>query len=164
MTTPTASSPVTLREITDTNRADIIAFSVQPHQDGLVAPNSRSLAQASEHAYAWCRAIYADDTPVGFAMLEDWSLAKDAEPELYHGEPFVGLWRLMIDARYQGNGFGKRAMELLIAHAKTRPGVTNMVLSYVPKSGNPEGFYKKFDFARTGEDVDGEIVMIRGLG
>lgn len=164
MTTPTPGSMVSLRDITDANRDAIIAFSVQPHQDGLVAPNSRSLAQASEHPEAWARAVYADETPVGFAMLEDWSLAQGVPPELYHGEPFVGLWRLMIDARYQGQGFGKRAMELLIAHAATRPKVTNMVLSYVPKKGNPEGFYKKFGFERTGEDVEGEVVMIRALG
>jgi diamine N-acetyltransferase len=153
------SSTVTLREITgDTVRA-ISLLDVGPGQGGLVAPNAFSIAQAHFAPDAWFRAIYADETPVGFAMLEDCSLVTDREPELYEGAAYVALWRFMIDARYQKFGFGAQAIKLLIAHARTRPKAKNMLLSFVPKENNPEAFYKRFGFERTGEIDDGEVVM-----
>jgi diamine N-acetyltransferase len=152
-------SKVTLREITKENVRVVSKLDVGPGQDGLVAPNAFSIAQAYVHAEAWPRAIYADDTPAGFAMLEDWSMVQGVAPELYEGAPYVGLWRFMIDARFQKRGFGDQALRLLIAHAKTRPGAKNMLLSFVPKENNPEGFYLRFGFVRTGEMDDDEVVM-----
>jgi diamine N-acetyltransferase len=152
-------SKVSLREITrDTVRA-ISLLDVGVGQDGLVAPNAVSIAQAHFAPDAWFRAIYADETPVGFAMLEDHSLVTDREPPLHEGAEYVALWRFMIDARYQKFGFGAQAIDLLIAHARTRPKARNMLLSFVPKENNPEAFYKRFGFERTGEIDDGEVVM-----
>ena len=155
----TGSSIVTLREITKGSVRDFCRMDVGPGQDGLVAPNAVSIAQAYFHEEAWFRGIYTDETPIGFAMLEDWSQAAHAEAELYEGEPYVALWRLMIDARYQKHGFGAQAMQLLIDHASTRPGAKNMLLSFVPKENNPEVFYKRFGFRRTGEEDEGELIM-----
>jgi diamine N-acetyltransferase len=153
------SATVTLREITSETVRAISLLDVGPGQDALVAPNAFSIAQAHFARDAWFRAIYADETPVGFAMLEDCSLASDREPELYEGAEYVALWRFMIDARYQKFGFGAQAIKLLIAHAHTRPKAKNMLLSFVPKENNPEEFYKRFGFERTGEIDDGEVVM-----
>ena len=159
----TKSSVVTLREITKTTVRTICLLDVAPRQDRLVAPNAFSIAQAGFHPEAWFRAIYADETPVGFAMLEDWSLVKGATPELWRGEQYVALWRFMIDQRFQQLGFGAQALKLLIAHARTRPGAKNMLLSFVPEARNPEPFYQRFGFARTGEEDDGELVMSLAL-
>ena len=164
MNSITRSSVVTLREISNASVRTICMLDVAPGQDRLVAPNAFSIAQAHFHPEAWFRAIYADDTPVGFAMLEDWSQVTDRAPELYEGAPYVALWRFMIDHRFQKSGFGAQAMTLLIAHARTRTGAKNMLLSFVPKENNPEGFYARFGFARTGEEEDGELVMRLGLG
>lgn len=159
MNAPTRSAIVTLREITKDSVRAISLLDVNVGQEGLVAPNAFSIAQAHFNPEAWFRGVYADDTPVGFAMLEDWSLAAGVEAELYEGKPFVALWRFMIDARYQKHGFGAQAMKLLIAHARTRAGAANMLLSFVPKENNPEGFYRRFGFVRTGEEDEGELVM-----
>jgi diamine N-acetyltransferase len=153
------SATVSLREITGETVRAISLLDVGPGQDGLVAPNAFSIAQAHFAPDAWFRAIYADETPVGFAMMEDGSLVADGEPELYEGAEYVALWRFMIDARYQKFGFGAQAIKLLIAHARSRPKAKNMLLSFVPKENNPEGFYKRFGFERTGEIDDGEVVM-----
>jgi DNA-3-methyladenine glycosylase I len=65
----TPESDVTLREVTkDTVRA-ICNLKVSESQNGFVAPNAVSIAQAYFAETAWFRAIYADDTPVGFLML-----------------------------------------------------------------------------------------------
>ncbi len=73
--------------------------------------------------------------------------------------PEYYLWRFMIDARYQHFGFGRRALEQLIAHVRARPNATELKLSYVPAEGGPEPFYAGLGFVNTGEVDDGENVM-----
>lgn len=156
---PSKAAIVSLREITKDSVRDFCRMAVGPGQDGLVAPNSVSIAQAYFHKEAWFRGLYADDTPVGFAMMEDWSQVEGVERKLYEGKAYVSLWRFMIDARYQKLGFGAQAMRLLIAHAGSRPHAANMLLSFVPKANNPEDFYKRFGFIQTGEEDEGERIM-----
>jgi len=152
MTTTTISvdhnASVTLREITAETLRGILTLEVEPEQDDLVAPNAVSIAQAHFSEHAWFRAIYADEIPVGFVMLHD-------EPE----KPEYYLWRFMIDARYQKLGFGRRALQLLIEHVKTRPNATELFLSYVPKETGPKKFYEKLGFVHTGKEDDGELEM-----
>lgn len=155
----TKQSQVSLLPVAAENVRIVSMLDVAEGQRHLVAPNAFSLAQAYVHPEAWPRAVYADDVPVGFAMLEDWSIVPDAKIELYEGAPYVALWRFMIDARFQKLGFGAQAIQLLIAHARTRASAKNMLLSFVPEDNNPEDFYQRFGFVRTGEIDDGEVVM-----
>jgi diamine N-acetyltransferase len=153
MESPRRGSVVSLREVTSETLRDVLRLKVAPEQERFVAPNSVSIAQAYFHRdNAWFRAIYAGDTPVGFVMVED--LPDKAS---YH------LWRFMIDARYQGLGFGRRALELLMEHVRTRPGATHLSLSCVPAEDGPGAFYERLGFAYTGEEEDGERVMRRPL-
>ena len=146
---PGRDAVVTLRPVTrDTVRA-ICALKVAPAQERLVAPNAWSIAEAYfEPESAWFRAVYADEVPVGFVMFED-----DTARQEYW------LWRFMIDARYQGRGYGRRAIELLIAHAQTRPGARALYTSCVPGDGSPCPFYENLGFRYTGVVDDGELVM-----
>jgi diamine N-acetyltransferase len=121
---------------------------VREDQKQFVASNAVSIAQAYFSEYAWFRAIYADDTPVGFVMLED-------QPE----KPEYFLWRFMIDARYQGMGFGRRALEMLIEHVRTRPNATELLTSFHEGDGSPQGFYEKLGFRLTGDWEEGEALM-----
>ena len=147
----TRASTVTLREITAATVNTILKLKVAPTQEGFVANNAVSIAQAHFSKHAWFRAIYADETPVGFLMLHD-------EPEGAEG-PVYYLWRFMIDARYQQLGFGRQAIQLLIAHVRTRPNATELLLSYVPKEGGPQPFYERLGFVHTGREDDGELEM-----
>ncbi len=65
------AQPVTLRQITDENRAAVSAFHVAPDQEQFVAGVEQSLAEAATtpRGNPWYRAIYAGDEPVGFVML-----------------------------------------------------------------------------------------------
>lgn len=145
---------VTLREVTRENLRDVLLLEVAPQQRRFVASNAISIAQA--HFYpevAWFRAIYADETPVGFLMLED--SARDPE---------VFLWRFMIDQRFQKHGFGRRAIDLLIEHVRARPGTSALTTSHVSGDGSPGPFYQRLGFVHTGEkDPDGELLMRREL-
>lgn len=141
MSDPTRDSSISLREVTEENLFTVLKLKVNESQGQFVADNTTSIAQAYfARERAWFRAIYAEDTAVGFLMLSD---------DPYKAEYF--LWRLMIDSRFQGMGFGRRAIELLIAYVKTRPNALELKTSYVPGDGTPGTFYRKLGFEETGE-------------
>jgi diamine N-acetyltransferase len=146
---PNRKSPVSLREVTAETVREILRLKVTPEQEQFVASNAVSIAQAYfQRERAWFRAIYAGEAPVGFLMLYD----DPVEPEYF-------LWRFMIDAQYQGMGFGKQALDLLVEHVRTRPGATHLGTSCVPKPGGPCPFYERYGFTYTGEEDEGELVM-----
>lgn len=145
----TPDTPITLREVTAETVRAICNLQVHEEQKGFVAPNAVSIAQAYFEPKAWFRAIYADETPVGFLMLYN-----DQENKEYF------LWRFMIDARYQGLGFGRQALDLLVDHVHSLPGAKELRTSCVPKQGGPEPFYAKLGFKRTGK-ILGEEVELR---
>jgi diamine N-acetyltransferase len=74
-------------------------------------------------------------------------------------KPEYGVWRFMIDERQQGKGYGRKALRLVIAHVRTLPGATELLLSVVPGEGSPGPFYQGLGFAFTGEVQHGEHVM-----
>lgn len=143
-------SEITLREITEDTVVEICKLSdtLSEAQQKMVSPNARSIAEAHFSDRAWFRAIYLDETPVGFIMLYD----DEEKPEYY-------LWRLMIAGPHQRNGYGKQAVERLIDIVKTRANATELLTSYMPVEGGPEMFYRKLGFSPTGEMEEGEIVM-----
>lgn len=139
-TRPAPEAIVSLQEITRETVRTIIALNVKPEQRRFVAPNAVSIAQAYfDREVAWFRAIYAGETPVGFLMLYD----NPDESEYF-------LWRFMIDARFQGFGYGWRALELLVDYVRTRPGAESLGVSCVPEDGGPGPFYERFGFQYTG--------------
>lgn len=157
-----AGERVTLREITDANRASVEALRVAPTQDAYVAGVAESLLEASAtpDACPWFRAVYAGETPVGFVMISD-----DIPPERtqYLGPYF--LWRLLIDARYQGCGYGRDALDLVVEHVRTRPNAERLLTSVVPGDvGSPLGFYLGYGFVLTGDVDDGETILELPLG
>jgi len=151
---PSRGAAVTLREIDADTVRTICALRVAPTQERLVAPNAVSIAQAYFEPAAWFRAIYADATPVGFAMLFDSTRAKSPEhPDTCH------LWRFMIAAEHQRQGYGGAALAQLIDHARGLAGVTKFSLGFIPDSAGPRDFYARFGFRETGVIDEGEVVM-----
>jgi diamine N-acetyltransferase len=141
---------VRLVPITKDNVGDVFALTVAAGQEDYVAANAWSLAQAyAEYSIAWPRAIVADDTVVGFLMLE-------IDPEEENGRPFW-LWRLMIDGTHQRRGYGAAALGLAADHLRTLD-ATELYTSWVPGEAGPEGFHLRLGFEPTGELDDDEIV------
>lgn len=139
---------VTLKEITEETVGPILRLEVAKNQNQFVAPNPVSIAEAYFSTHAWFRAIYADDTPVGFVMLH----VNEDKSEYY-------LWRFMIDKYHQGKGYGRQALLQIIDHVKALPHAHELYLSYVPAEGSPLSFYQKLGFVETGDWDDGEKVM-----
>ena len=134
----------------------ILQLDINPEQKNLVASNAVSIAQAHFNKDAWFRAIYADSKPIGFVMISDTSLKYKTNPK---HRPSYYLWRFMIDAKYQGKGYGKEAMKLIINHVKSRPKAKEFLLSHSKSDGNAGEFYKKYGFEYTGKEIGDELVM-----
>jgi len=147
---------VSLREI---NRENLRAVLRLDAGDGgkNVAPNAISIAQAYFYDEAWFRAIHAGDELVGFVMLNDPTLCATPEDTHYF------LWRLMIDKAHQGKGYGHAAVERLVEHVRTRPGGTELWVSHTTGVEALARFYGSLGFRYTGEEDDGELVMVRPL-
>ena len=125
-----------------------LGVSEEQKQKMFVAPNAVSIAQAYFARSAWFRAIYADEIPVGFVMLAE--VPKS-------GKHY--LWRFMIDAKYQGRGYGRRALELVIRHVKKDPKAKALYLSVSRARGSAAGLYRSFGFEFTGKVKGREHVM-----
>ena len=150
---PIDDSVISLQEITQETLWPILKLEVSDKQNHFVASNAVSIAQAHFSDHAWFRAIYANETPVGFVML----YIDEEKPE-------YELWRFMIDKNYQGKGYGNRALEQVIDYVRTLPDAREMFTSYVPGDGNPGPFYRRLGFIETGEVEHDENVMRLSLG
>jgi GNAT superfamily N-acetyltransferase len=149
---------ITLREITEDNAKSVLALRCTPEQERFVSSVPDSLAEAAEYPQAnpWFRAVYAGGQPVGFVMLS-WNV--EPQPPEINGPWF--LWKLLIDHRHQGKGYGQKVVRQIVELVRGEGG-TELLTSYVPGEGGPAGFYAQLGFVPTGElDPEGEIILRR---
>lgn len=146
-------------EVTKDNLDEILLLQVTGPQSRYVATNAKSLAQAQFQEDTWKRAIYADDTAVGFVMVT--LVDEDYQDLKFLGQPY--LWRFLIDERYQGLGLGKRALSMTIAEVKTWGAPPALWLSVVKGAGSAYDFYRALGFVDTGVVIEREVVMRRDL-
>jgi diamine N-acetyltransferase len=149
-------SDLHLREITPENRAAIEALAVTAEQSSYVEGVAESIVEAAQtpDACPWYRAVYAGDTPVGFVMISD-GITVDNPDWL---GPYY-LWRLLIDHRHQGLGYGAAAIRLVVDELRTRPDARVLVTSVVPGPATPLPFYLRQGFRDTGGVHLGELVL-----
>jgi ribosomal protein S18 acetylase RimI-like enzyme len=148
--------PVTLREVNDGNRDAVLALGVAPQQEPFVGSVRDALELAVEYPQAkpWYRAVYAGDEPVGFVMVS-WNV--QPQPPNIIGPWF--LWKIIIDRRYQGRGYGAEAVRQVAGLIRAE-GASELLTSYVPQDGGPAGFYQRLGFVSTGEfDGNGEPIV-----
>jgi diamine N-acetyltransferase len=155
---PRDAGAVTLREITADTVRGVLKLSVAPGQDRFVAPNAVSLSQALFSPEAWYRAAWRGEELVGFVMVEDQSMK--AQPP---AKPEIGLWRLMVDQRFQGQGLGREIVARVVEHARAK-GFEKLFTSYVPGPDGPESFYLGMGFVPTGDVDHGEVVAALEIG
>jgi len=148
---------VTLREITSDNYEECLTLKVRDDQSEFVASNIKSLAEAWVfYAVARPFAIYNDDTMVGFLMV-------DTDPNLVGSNDLCYLWRFMIDARYQGRGYGKAAMQEVIDYVKTNFNPKTFETSTTPGNDAAENLYRSFGFIPDGRYYGDEKVLVLNL-
>lgn len=133
---------VTLHRVADHNRAECEALRVGAGQAGFVAPVSASLREAAARADLHSFAVYdarargwerPAEPVVGFAMYE-----------LAAGVGFV--YRLMIDARFQGRGYGRAAMAEMVRRLALHPEVELIAASHRRGNDRMAGLLRSLGF------------------
>ena len=140
------------RGITEENFWTIVRMK-RPEGEGYVAANALSLAQAwlyRDNGDVHPFAIYHDEEPVGFMMLDE-----DED----NGDHCLMIWRIMFPVEHQGRGYGTEALRQIIALARASGKYDALLLDYVQGNAIAEHVYTKLGFRPTGEISDGEIVM-----
>ena len=147
---------------------DILELRVHKNQEDFVARNDISIIEAyiaiTNTASAFPFGIYDDDTLVGFLMVgfgvdDSWDDAPTIAYDNY------SLWRLMIDKRYQGQGYGRKAVRLALDFIRTLPcgPATYCWLSYEPDNTVAKKLYQSFGFIETGETDGEELIAVLQL-
>jgi len=147
---------VTFRKITEENFDAIIKMK-RPEGENFVASNAVSLAQAwlyRENEDVFPFAIYYEDTPVGFMMLEE---------EGDEGEIKLDLWRIMISPEQTGKGYGTAAVKLLIQYARESGRYKHLYLLCAHENVVARHIYDKLGFVPTGEICYGDVEMCLDL-
>ena len=157
-----------LEKINRNNVAEILKLEVFENQKSFVATNNSSIIEAyiaiTENNHVYTFGIYKDDTPVGFLMIGyDVNSDEEGAPKIAKGN--YNIWRLMIDKKFQGKGFGKRAMNLALEFINTFPCGTAKYcwLSYESDNNVARELYKSVGFVETDEKDGEEIVAIMKL-
>lgn len=146
---------ITFRKITEDNFNAILSMK-RPDGEGFVASNSVSLAQAwlyRDEGDVFPFAIYHDNTPVGFMMLEE-----DSDHKA------LWLWRIMFPQEYSGRGYGTEAVRLLATLAKESLKYKVLCLNCNERNSAAMHVYKKLGFQLTGKINHGDLEMQLELG
>ena len=109
---------ITFREITKENYMEAIFLKLKPEQTSYVADNARSIAEAAYEEGVYIRGIYSEDTMIGFVLY-------DYAPEI----PGWSMSRFMIGDKYQGKGYGKRALEAFLNYIKETLKIKELYIS-----------------------------------
>lgn len=111
---------------------------------------SRAVMLARAYAYRNSRSrafvIYNDETPIGMALYYDTENAYDFS-------------QFFIDERYQGNGFGYQAAEMVMNEMRKDGVYDRVVLCYIDGNEAAKQLYLKLGFHHTGEADGDEIIM-----
>ena len=159
---------VRLERVNGGNIYDIIELEVDESQKKFVPDNKMSIVDTygaiTGGGNAFPFGIYDDDIPVGFLMIGfDVDDYWEDYPQVAVGS--YNIWRLMIDRRYQGRGYGKAAMKLALEFIRTYPcgKAEKCWLSYDHENHAAEKLYSSFGFEPNGEKDGDEIIAVLEL-
>ena len=146
---------VTLQPINEHNFLDAFHLELAPGQEAFVSSPIRSLAQAYVYRNQCTPfGIYDGDTMVGYVMV------------IYdYDVPEYDVWHLMIDARYQHRGFGRAAMEQVLAYIAAKPFGDSPRVAMTCHQDNAAALrlYESLGFAPTGTRDEAEVELGRVL-
>ena len=146
---------VTLQPINEHNFLDAFHLELAPGQEAFVSSPIRSLAQAYVYRNQCTPfGIYDGDTMVGYVMV------------IYdYDVPEYDVWHLMIDAQYQHRGFGRAAMEQVLAYIAAKPFGDSPRVAMTCHERNTAALrlYESLGFSPTGMRDGAEVELVRVL-
>ena len=153
--------PVELRDIvTEDDVEAVMSLRRGPGQDrylgSMISHFEDAIADVNVCPRMW--SVHDGDTLVGFVMISDNIPAE----RLAADDDIVGpyfLWRLLIDHRFQGCGYGAATIDAVIRYLQTRPNAEALLTSCASGDGSPQPFYLHYGFEKTGEVKWGEDIL-----
>lgn len=146
---------IELKKITEDNFYEVINLKVSEEQEEgkYVAPNVRSIAECwlyrkNEDVFPY--AVYSGEEIVGFLLLD-----LDEEEKEYM------IWRMMVDEKYQGRGYGRQIVEAVIEMAKNDPDYDVLIADFVEGNEGMKYLLESLGFKRTGFDSENDEVLMR---
>ena len=144
-----------LKPVCNENRKEVLRLQVLPEQKGFIETVEQCLGEAAQNKRWRPFGVYDGHLLVGFAMYGYffWEYLPDGR-----------LWmdRLLIDARYQGKGYGKAALNCLLNRLALNYPKKRIHLSVYKENTHAIRLYESFGFRFTGErDAKGEAVMVK---
>jgi diamine N-acetyltransferase len=152
---------VQLRDIvTDADKAAVLKLERGPGQERYLGSMESHFEDAIEDAIACPRywSVHDGDQLVGFVMISDDIPAQT----LAANDDIVGpyfLWRLLIDRRFQGRGYGAATIDAIVEYVKSKPNAEVLLTSCKPGEGSPQPFYLHYGFTLTGKQMWGEDLL-----
>ncbi|MGN0506862.1 MAG: GNAT family N-acetyltransferase [Lachnospiraceae bacterium] len=126
-----------------------IPLKVSKEQELYVANSTTMLARAYAYRNHRSRAflIYEDETPVGMGLY-------------YDCEPLAAydFSQIFIDEQFQGKGYGRTAIKLVLDDMKKDGKYDKVVLCYIEGNIVAKKIYADYGFMETGRD-ENEIIM-----
>ncbi|ENN88880.1 spermine/spermidine acetyltransferase [Rhizobium freirei PRF 81] len=139
---------VTLERVTREDYQPVLSLRPHDHQTSYVASNEESLEEAEENPACVPLIIRVEGEPVGFAMY-----ALDEDDGNYW------IYRLMIDGRFQGRGYGRAALIQIVSLLAEIPECLRVVLGVHPENEKARRLYEHVGFRLTDDVINGELVM-----
>ncbi len=141
---------IKLQEVTKDNWIDCINLSLYSEQKDYLASNVDSIAESKFHPNNQLRAIYLKEKMIGFLAfcVED----DPPNPELYW------IFRFMIDKHFQGQGYGTKALKLVIEEIK-KLGAKRIQTMHKPKNKIAGQLYQTIGFSYIGNLDGGDLLM-----
>ena len=164
-----------LEKITYLNWHDVEDLRVTREQKNYLPDNVTSLAyagivrEAGFHVFTF--GIYKGEKPIGFTMI-GYDIPYEPDDDLNEIYRFTRssyfIWRFMIDKRYQGRGYGREAMKLILEFIKTGPcrKAEYAWLCYAPENTVARRLYASLGFEEVTEaynTADDEILAVLKL-
>ena len=141
---------IRLLPVTPENWRALNALSVREDQKTFVAANLAILARAYAFREYRARAlaICEGEKPVGLLMLRDGD-----DPPCYVLDQF------MVDARFQGRGFGREALRQVLELMAREGRYGSVELCYKKENADTRDFYLAAGFLPTGDEDGDEVVL-----
>ena len=145
-----APQTLSVVELTADNVEAVLAVTPRPEQLRHVNPVSWYVAR-SAYQDVW--------HPVGL-LTEDGRVVAFAEWAYDDSDATYALGGIVVDQRHQGRGLGRAVLDALVAHVRAQPQPGTVVLTVHGDNERARGLYLRYGFEETGEELDGELVMV----
>lgn len=134
------SLKITIRPISKENWHDAIQLKVNKEQEEFIASNLFSIAEVQFLENFKAMGVYLDNDMIGFALF-----GIDSDDGNFW------IYRLMVDQKYQGRGFGYHAVLNVIHEIKQQnhSQIPCIMIGYQPSNEGARNTYRKAGFIET---------------